>query len=358
MAGADGGPSTSGSTSSPGPTRAGGWQAVQVPSDRVRSFDVAGCFFHKALTPQASAPVTAMCYMAGRVWVGCANGFTQIWDVKTMTLLKEVRMHDKDVRSLLALGGREVWSASPDGTAKVWDETGEHVADLQTKTEIYCFMELPPGREDTRALHHVWAGSKEVAKKRGQPENGLIQIWQVSTRKLKKVVRLDPPAGGDLLFAPVPLAMLYHGHHVWIASGTRILCFEPNSVLSKGYLDDHRGDIKVLMSLDKEIWSAGADGLIKVWNPEERGSDCIATMEGHGGEIVGLCTDKRCVWSCGWDKKMFLWDAVTHQYVKCLSQQHKESIAAIAYITLDEEQGQPRNYVWSAGKDRIICVWR
>jgi len=289
------------------------------------------------------------------MWVGCANGSVQIWDIKTTTLVKETKLHDKEVRCLLAVNGREMWSASPDG-AKVWNEDGEQITDLQTKTEIYCMLELPPGREDTRALHHVWAGTKEVAKKRGQPENGMIQIWQVSTRKMKKFFKLDPP-GGDLLYAPVPLAMLYHGYHVWVASGARILCYEPSSMLSKGYLEDHKGDIKALMALDKEIWSAGADGLIKVWNPEEHQSECVDTMQGHGGEIVGMCTDKRCVWSCGWDKKLFLWDAQSHQYVKTLVQQHTDSIAAVAYVTVDEQEG-PRNYVWSAGKDRFVYIWR
>lgn len=34
----------------------------------------------------------------------------------------------------------------------------------------------------------------------------------------------------------------------------------------------------------------------------------MATLEGHGGEVVNFCTNGECVWSCGWDKQVFLWD--------------------------------------------------
>src|SRR5690349_12888431 len=33
-------------------------------------------------------------------------------------------------------------------------------------------------------------------------------------------------------------------------------------------------------------------------------------MEGHVGEVLSLCSDDSGhVWSCGWDKKIFVWDA-------------------------------------------------
>ncbi len=36
----------------------------------------------------------------------------------------------------------------------------------------------------------------------------------------------------------------------------------------------------------------------------------MACLEGHVGDVCDFCTDGLdWVWSCGWDKKMLLWDA-------------------------------------------------
>jgi len=42
-------------------------------------------------------------------------------------------------------------------------------------------------------------------------------------------------------------------------------------------------------------------------------------MEGHGGEVLGLCGDESGhVWSCGWDKKIFVWDAGVSSFLSAL----------------------------------------
>lgn len=108
----------------------------------------------------------------------------------------------------------------------------------------------------------------------------------------------------------------------------------PQTQVCKGYLD-FKGEVKTMITVGKEIWSGSTNTLIKVWNPQEvrvppqairrvsvragadccvvcgntqRGGDCVATLEGHNGEVVNFCTNGTSVWSCGWDKQIFLWD--------------------------------------------------
>jgi len=124
-------------------------------------------------------------------------------------------------------------------------------------------------------------------------------------------------------------------------------------------MEDHTKDVNVLISLGDEIWSAAKDKLVKVWNPKENGSDCIATMEGHGGEVLGLCGDEGGhVWSCGWDKKIFVWDTGdAKRFLSFLPTQHTKSISVLHLSTV-MESGKPVRRIWAGSVDGTIGLWR
>jgi hypothetical protein len=76
----------------------------------------------------------------------------------------------------------------------------------------------------------VWGGTREINKKSTSRlfETGCIHVWDSVNKKLKKTFKLSPPPQlPGLLTMPVPLAMVYHSNHVWVASDPIILCFDP-----------------------------------------------------------------------------------------------------------------------------------
>jgi hypothetical protein len=112
-----------------------------------------------------------------------------------------------------------------------------------------------------QAHSHVWGGTREINKKSTSRlfETGCIHVWDSvvqcpsapssfswnalwswtnahalhqnqhqQNKKLKKTFKLTPPPQlPGLLTMPVPLAMVYHSNHVWVASDPIILCFDP-----------------------------------------------------------------------------------------------------------------------------------
>ncbi len=152
----------------------------------------------------------------------------------------------------------------------------------------------------------MWGGTREINKKSTSRlfETGCIHVWDSVNKKLKKTFKLSPPPQlPGLLTMPVPLAMVYHSNHVWVASDPIILCFDPyvrphfglreqlhrprrmlitdgrllvvvdavappQTQVCKGYLD-FKGEVKTMITVGKEIWSGSTNTLIKVWNPQE-----------------------------------------------------------------------------------------
>eukprot|EP01090_Pellita_catalonica_P015477 TRINITY_DN4209_c0_g1_i1.p1 TRINITY_DN4209_c0_g1~~TRINITY_DN4209_c0_g1_i1.p1 ORF type:complete len:155 (+),score=15.00 TRINITY_DN4209_c0_g1_i1:224-688(+) len=147
--------------------------------------------------------------------------------------------------------------------------------------------------------------------------------------------------------------MLFHGAHVWAASSTIIFCFEPNSLVSKGYLEGHTKIIRQLASFGKEIWSCGDDKDIKVWNPEEKGSNVVYTLQGHLGHVTGICSDgKSRVWSCGWGKQLLMWDLDSHVFIHWLRERHSNHINSVLAVPGRELA------IWSGGMDKLIFIWK
>jgi len=333
------------------------WQQAKAPDRHVRSLLVQGSFFQKALEPPCTAPITVMVCIKENVWCGCSNGDGYIWDMRTGNLVKEVKFHTSAVRSVVAVEDR-VWT-SDNGTVSVWNEVGEQIHKTECKTEVTCMLYLGPNPEQKHGM--VWIGTKEVKRRKGLPdeEKGLIEIWDAVNQKVKNKIKVEPFRIGDDLemVSPIPSCFGWHVNHVWVGAGPRVLCYEPWTYVSKGYLE-HGATTRALLSIRNEFWSAGDDKFIKVFEID-KGSTPIAIMEGHGGPVADLCTDvENCVWSCGWDKKVFLWDVTTHKFVKWLPQQHSQSISAVLMIQwTDSQSGQIVRRVWSGGKDNQICIW-
>jgi WD40 repeat protein len=55
--------------------------------------------------------------------------------------------------------------------------------------------------------------------------------------------------------------------------------------------------------------------------------------------------------SAGNDNRVILWDVEKHQYIYCLSGQHKAYVLGVAFDPL-------LNYIISFGLDRRACVWK
>ena len=85
-------------------------------------------------------------------------------------------------------------------------------------------------------------------------------------------------------------------------------------------LEGHSGSIwGIDWSLEGDILvSAGADGTIRWWNPEQGVN--LATVQAHDAwaRAVRVSPDGKTVASCGEDGVIKLWDMQSHQYLATL----------------------------------------
>jgi len=274
-----------------------------------------------------------------------------LWNAADFKLVKQFKMHDGEVAVMVCVREKEVWSASVLGEVKVWDMIGNLICKPLVKSKITSILELPDNKLDSKSVPGtVWLGGEKLGK-------GSVEIWDASGKKRKKSFDLVVPTAlisqGEST-CPKPLAMMFHGGHVWVASGRFIYCFEPTQMLNKGYLSGHAKSVRQLLSIGKEIWSCGEDKLIKVWNPEEKGGSVQYTLEGHFGDVLGLCTDGSSVFSCGCvGKQLYMWDIKTHIFVRWLPEKHRDAINCV--LAVKGNDGSLR--IWSGGQDSVINVW-
>eukprot|EP01089_Gocevia_fonbrunei_P000263 TRINITY_DN1026_c0_g2_i1.p1 TRINITY_DN1026_c0_g2~~TRINITY_DN1026_c0_g2_i1.p1 ORF type:complete len:382 (+),score=100.01 TRINITY_DN1026_c0_g2_i1:2-1147(+) len=295
-----------------------------------------------------SGPVKVLCVVADAVWGGLSDGSCVVWDKTSSALVRNFKMHIEEITCLVAINkGREVWS-SCGSELKIWDLTGTMIAKINVKHKVTCIADVPDPVKGSLA---VWVGLETKDK-------GLIEVYDASSRKIRKKLDLIAPTRVTVESHSTtkPLAMLFHGNHVWVASGRIIYCFEAASYLSKGYLEGHKGDVKYLLSVGKEIWSCGDDKVIKVWDPEKAGGNVLFTIEGHLGTVMSLATDEanQYVWSCGWGKQILMWNVRSHVFVRWLPEKHT-STQINSLCTVKVADGVR---LWSAGDDKTVLIWK
>lgn len=59
-------------------------------------------------------------------------------------------MHSASIIKLLPVANKEMWSCSVDNTVKIWSVDGQYVADARTQDQVYCMIEVPGPRGDTK----------------------------------------------------------------------------------------------------------------------------------------------------------------------------------------------------------------
>jgi hypothetical protein len=74
-------------------------------------------------------------------------------------------------------------------------------------------------------------------------------------------------------------------------------------------------------------------------------------LEGHASRVFGLMVEKSLntfVWSCSWDKAIFIWDAQTKRFVAECKEVHKDAVSCLLEVN---------GTIWSGSWDKSIALW-
>eukprot|EP00794_Sanderia_malayensis_P000342 gene342-975_t len=100
-----------------------------------------------------------------------------------------------------------------------------------------------------------------------------------------------------------------------------------------GTFRGHSGTIWALTARGNNLFSAGADYSIKVWDVSDikNSKGCIQTLKGHRDDVHALCTGGGFLYSAGSDKSIRVWSLSSFSLQLAREDAHDNIICAILY---------------------------
>jgi WD40 repeat protein len=297
------------------------------------------------------------------------DGTLQVHDASTGEPLLSLRGHLRPVRSaVFSPNGRQVASASEDGTVKVWA-----LAPPQGPLILHAHARCPycSAVVSSDGQHLVSAGSADDR----------IKVWDLRTGQLRRTLTSHPRLT-SLALSPNNQFLAGGGDNdivkVWSFANGRELCtlsghqvvFHPDSrtLACAGKADEivlcdvvSRQEIRTLNSghgavnamvfnpAGDRLASGCQDGTLQLWDPGA--GQQVWTVKGHTADVLALAfsPDGRRLATGSEDRTMKVWDAATGQELLTLAG-HAEAVLVVAF-TSDGRR------LASGSTDQTISIW-
>ncbi len=266
-----------------------------------------------------------------QIATGSWDRTARLWNTATGMSEGELKGHDHWIRCVAySPDGRRLATASWDQTVKLWDPiTAEHVRTLggyETPVQALCFS------PDSQRLATL--SVDQTAK-----------LWDLSTLE-ESAQNISPgkPVRG-LAFSPDGqlLASVRFDFTGKGLEGGKELTGHRSAVLAVAFQPGSKENL---------LASAGADGLVKLWEPTARGEfKPLRTLTGHDGPVraVAWSADGSRLVTGGEDGTVRLWDPGSSRALRTL-RGHTGWVTCVAF-------SPDGRRIASGSEDRSIRVW-
>lgn len=268
-----------------------------------------------------------------------------------------------------------LWSVEEPGMMRQWNlstrrQFGSHPLDeLATVWAFNWAGRLLGSASDEVAVWEVYSGEQLAAWEAPswvtalafQPgvavlatghEDGLVQVWQWTERKLLRQFE------GHALGISA-LAFSLDRKHLAVASEDRLIhLYDLDTGVKVRTLQGHTDRVPALIwhPDGKRLFSAGWDTTVRVWDVTS--GEPIILLNSHKGQVfaAALSADGRLLAAADSDSTVRVWDTNRYQEVAVL----REATAEVRCLcfTPDDEKGNLRPpFLAYGGADRVIYLW-
>ncbi len=226
-------------------------------------------------------------------------------------------------------GGQRLYTASEDGTIKVWDvETRKEQANLAEPSTALATLVLS---QDGKTLLAGWA-------------NGRIQVWDAITNEKRGQFQVGPGKLTALVLTP-------DGKKLLGATETAVKKWELETGKESADLPGLLGATTALaLSRDGQVLaSVGADRKVRLWDLDLRKERAILPTGNHAAVTLTFTPDGKTLATGGSDRTVKLWGVETGQELLTLKG-HEEPVGVLLF-------SPDGKMLLSASSDRTVRFW-
>ena len=248
-----------------------------------------------------------------------SDGTVRIWEVSKKQESFTLGEHSSWIRSMAAIGDKQIASGCKDGTIKLWSvESRKGLGVLKGHTnEVYCLIEM-----DGKLV----SGSKDKT----------IKIWNLTTKEVEKTLE----GHSDFVYS-------LEKTEKYLISGSKdktIKVWGRNDLEEKATLRGHKDSVFSIAVRGNYLISGSQDNTIRIWNLDSRKQ--VSAIQAHNKWVRSVTTVGDYIASGSADNTIKLWK-YTGKHVATL-RGHQNQVKVLATIG---------DFLISGSYDGTVRIW-
>ncbi len=247
------------------------------------------------------------------LWSGDNDGYVQVFNLSTRTLLHRFQAHNSGVLCMIVQGTKAVWTSSRDGSIKIWGWSNKCGSVESVKTV------RKPSKRGNAVTCMICEHGVVICGN----TNGRIVAFRGSRFKKQLLSQAQ---------ASVSCIVVSHGL-IWVGVGDAIFCTSGEDSAKSFVLRGHVGPVHQLLRVGQTVWSVSSDKTCMIWTVKGGVPRCLDVLQGHASRIFAATTDgSKFVWTAGWDKTIIVWNWATHKFTKSMEVRHDDAISVLVWV--------------------------